>query len=272
MRVYLINLERRKDRLKAMEEQAAGVSLELERVTALDAGTADRDAVNSWFATGGPLGEIPAGDKACLLSHRAAWERFIASGEAHAVFLEDDVRLSKAAGPMLASDAWIPDGVPVVKLEHYGPPAQRVLLADIHALSMARPRQAATALGEDFRMGRMLSRHTGGAAYILSRQAAEILLAEPRFDLPVDHLLFNPNNSRLFARLKPWQLVPAIARQQEFVGEKSDIEKTRAGLRAFGWAYIRRELMRFGYDLKLLPRQIAALLSGAKFVAVKTAD
>jgi len=234
--------------------------LGLERVAALDAGTADPDAVNRWFAKGGPLGEIPAGDKVCLLSHRAAWEKFIASGEAHAAFLEDDVRLSRAAGPMLASDAWVPAAAQVVKLEHYGPLGQRVLLADIRAL------------GNDFQMGRMQSRHTGGAAYILSRKAAEQLLAEQRFDLPVDHLLFNPNNSRLFARLAPWQILPAIARQQEFVGEKSDIEKTRADHRSFGWTYIRRELVRFGYDLKLLPCQITALVRGARFVAVKTAD
>jgi len=260
MRVTLINLERRKDRLSAMEEQAARLDLDLERVAALDAGTADVGAVNRWFAMGGPLGEIPAGDKACLLSHRMAWERFVATGDPYAAFLEDDVRLSKAAGPILTSDAWIPAGVDVVKLEHYGPPGQRVLLADIRAV------------GKDFQMGRMLSRHTGGAAYILSRRAAERLLAEQRFDLPVDHLLFNPNNSKLFAGLKPWQLLPAIARQQEFVGEKSDIEKTRAGLRSFGWTYAKRELVRFGYDLKLVPRQIAALLKGAKFVAMKTAD
>jgi glycosyl transferase family 25 len=264
MRVYLINLERRKDRLAAMQEQAAGLDLSLEHVVALDAGTADRDAVNrwfaQWFAKAGPLGEIPAGDKACLLSHRAGWERFAASHDAHAVFLEDDVRLSKVAGPMLVSDAWIPAGAEVVKLEHYGPPSQRVLLADIHAV------------GEDFQIGRILSRHTGAAAYILSRKAAMMLLAGQRFDLPVDHLLFNPNNSRLFARLSPWQLVPAIARQQEFVGEKSDIEKTREGLRRFGLTYVGRELVRFAYDLKLLPRQIAALLGGAKFVAVKVAD
>lgn len=260
MRSYLVNLERRKDRLGAMQDQAAGLGLGLERVAALDAGTADPASVNRWFATGGPLGEIPAGDKACLLSHRAAWAQFVASGDAHAVFLEDDVRLSRAAAPILASDDWIPAGVSVVKLEHYGPPGQRVLLTDIHAAGLG------------FRLGRMLSRHTGGAAYILSRAAAELLVAEQHFDLPVDHLLFNPNNSRLFARLAPWQLLPAIARQQEFVGEKSDIEKTRTGLRTFGMAYIRRELVRFGYDLKLVPRQIAALLKGAKFVSVKTAD
>jgi glycosyl transferase family 25 len=260
MRIYLINLERRPDRLQAMQVQAAALGLGLERVTALDAANADPASVNRWFAMGGPLGEIPAGDKACLLSHRAAWERFAASGEAHAVFLEDDVRLSQVAGPMLASDSWIAADAEVVKLEHYGPPGQRVLLSDIHAV------------GEDFRIGRMLSRHTGGAAYILSRSAAQMLLAEPCFDLPVDHLLFNPNNSRLFARLAPWQLVPAIARQQEFVGEKSDIEQTRTGLRSFGLAYIRRELVRFGYDLSLVPRQLAALLKGAKFVSVKIAD
>ena len=34
----------------------------------------------------------------------------------------------------------------------------------------------------------------------------------------------------------------------------------------------RRELVRFAYDLRLVPRQIAALLKGATFVAMKTAD
>jgi hypothetical protein len=36
--------------------------------------------------------------------------------------------------------------------------------------------------------------------------------------------------------------------------------------------YAKRELVRFGYDLKLVPRQMAALLGGARFVAMKTAD
>lgn len=272
MRIYLINLARRPDRLAAMTAQAAALGLGLERVEACDAASTPPASLDRWFEASGPLGEIPLGDKACLLSHRAAWELFIASDDAHAVFLEDDVRLSKGAAAMLASDQWIPDGVGVVKLEHYGPPGQRVLLADLRALSMAPPRQAATALGEDFQMGRMLSRHTGAAAYILTREAARMLLAQTRFDLPVDHLLFNPNNSGLFAALAPWQLLPAIARQEQFVGAKSDIENTRMGLRAFNLGYVKRELVRFGYDLKLLPRQVTALLGGAKFTAVRTSD
>jgi glycosyl transferase, family 25 len=255
MRIYLINLARRPDRLAAMTGQAAALGLALERVEAVDAACEER--LDRWFQDGGPLGEIPRGDKACLLSHRAGWELFAAGGEPHAVFLEDDVRLSPSAPALLAGDNWIAADIAVVKLEHYGPPGQRVLLSDIRKV------------GEDFALGRMLSRHTGAAAYILSRGAAEILLAQTRFDLPVDHLLFNPNNSPLFAALAPWQLVPAIARQED---AKSDIEGTRAGLRSFNWTYVKRELIRFGYDLRLLPRQIAALARGAKFTAVRTAD
>jgi glycosyl transferase family 25 len=133
-----------------------------------------------------------------------------------------------------------------------------------------------SATKDGFQTGRMLSRHTGAAAYILSRPAAELLLRQTRFDLPVDHLLFNPNNSALFARLAPLQLLPAIARQEQFVGarsaiDRSDIEGTRKPSRALSATYVKRELVRFGYDLKLLPRQMAALARGAKFIAVRTA-
>ncbi len=256
MRIYLINLARRPDRLAAMTAEARG--LPLTRIAALDAASAEPAGIDHWFAGGGPLGEIPRGDKCCLLSHRSAWETFVATGDAHAVFLEDDVRLSPSAAALLTSDGWIPPSVQVVKLEHYGPPGQRVLLNDL------RP------VGEDFMLGRMLSRHTGAAAYILSRGAAQALLGETRFNLPVDHLLFNPNNSALFASLAPWQLVPAIARQTEFVGEKSDIDGTRAGLRRWSLRYLMRELVRFGYDLRLLPMQFMALRRGAKFIAMRT--
>ena len=271
MRIYLINLGRRPDRLAAMAAQARALGLVLTRVAALDA-AADPTAAEDWFGSGGPLGAIPPGDKACLVSHRMAWEAFVAGGDSHCVFLEDDVRLSAAAGVLLGRDAWVPRDIAVVKLEHYGPPGQRVLLSDLRALSVAPAPQAATAPDEDFRLGRMLSRHTGAAAYILSRAAAQLLLAQPRFNLPVDHLLFNPNVSPLFARLAPWQMLPAIARQEQFVGAPSDIEGTRVKLRQMSWTYVRRELARLGHDVKLIPRQLAALIGGAKFMAVKTAD
>jgi glycosyl transferase family 25 len=257
MRIFLINLARRPDRLAAMTQKADALGLRLDRLDALDA--AQTQLPTSYFDDKGPLGEIPRGDKCCTLSHRMAWEQFIASGEPYAAILEDDVILTPAAQTFLKNADWIPPGTALVKLEHYGPPSQSVLLSDFKILP------------QGFQLARMHSRHTGAAAYILSRAAAQRLLAVTRFALPVDHLLFNPNNSPLFAALAPWQLLPAVARQQDFVGEKSDIEGWRTGLRQFGWTYIKRELIRFGYDLKLLPRQVALLASGkARFTRIGT--
>src|SRR5579871_3551605 len=230
MDLYLINLARRPDRLAVMENQARILGLSLTRLDALDAKSAQPDMVDRWFHPGGPLGEIPRGDKCCSLSHRLAWAKLVASGAPYAAVLEDDAVLKDSARFPLGGNAWIPAGVDLIKLEHYGPPGQSVLLSDFQDV------------GQGFRLARLRSRHTGAAAYILSRRAAEILLAIPRFDLPVDHLLFNPNNSKIFARLQPWQLLPVVARQQDFVGEKSDIENWRVGLRKFDLTYARREL------------------------------
>ena len=257
MDIYLINLARRPDRLAAMASQAEKLGLSLTRRNARDARDESGGTLERWFRPGGPLGEIPRGDKCCTLSHRDAWQALLDSGADYAAVLEDDVVLKDNARFVLGETGWIPQGADLIKLEHYGPPGQIVLLSDF------------VSVGQGFRIARMHSRHTGAAAYILSRRAAELLLAIPQFDLPVDHLLFNPNNSKIFARLRPWQLLPAIARQQDFIGDKSDIEGWRTGLRKFDLTYARRELVRFGYDLKLLPRQIALLATGrARFINV----
>src|SRR5579863_5503832 len=130
MDIYLINLARRPDRLAAMEIQAQQLGVTLTRLEAVDARDAEALAVDRWFQAGGPLGEIPRGDKCCSLSHRAAWERLMASGADYAAVLEDDVVLQKDAAFALGGSGWIPEGVDLIKLEHYGPPGQSVLLSD----------------------------------------------------------------------------------------------------------------------------------------------
>jgi glycosyl transferase family 25 len=259
MRIYCINLARRPDRMAAMTAAAGALGLELSRIEAVDAAAAG-PALEGWFQPRGPLGEIPRGDKACFLSHRLAWQALLESGENHAAVLEDDVRLSGSAGTLLGGADWTPPDAGLIKLEHYGPAHQRILVGEMRSAT------------DGFRLARLMSRHTGAAAYILSRKVAEKLLALERANLPVDHLLFNPNNSPLFEDLRPWQLIPAIARQEGSVGEKSDIETSRTPLRRLTPTYVRRELVRFGYDLKLLPRQVGEVLSGkAKFIAIAAA-
>ena len=80
MDLYLINLARRPDRLASMQAQAERLGLRFTRLEALDARDADPAAIDRWFRGGGPLGEIPRGDKCCSLSHRMAWEKLVASG------------------------------------------------------------------------------------------------------------------------------------------------------------------------------------------------
>ena len=105
MDIYLINLARRPDRRIAMETQARRLGLALTRLDALDARDVEASAIDRWFQAGGPLGEIPRGDKCCSLSHRAAWEKLVSSGADYAAILEDDV-------------AELAKGTPFCKSEH----------------------------------------------------------------------------------------------------------------------------------------------------------
>ena len=248
MQTYLINLARRPDRLRAMTAQLSDLEIPVQIVTAVDArnmpdGVADRN-----FASDGPLGALPKGDKCCTLSHMRAWSMFLSTGDSHGLILEDDVALDPDAAPLLRDAGWIPPSVALLKIEHFGPESQRVLLGDLIATAQGR------------QIGRLQSRHTGAGAYILSREIAGLLLSWPeRWTLPVDHMLFNPNNSPLAERLRPHQLTPAIARQSEAIGGSTDIEEWRQQLRDFSWRYLKRELVRAYYELRLLPSQIASL-------------
>ncbi len=255
MKLYLINLDRRPDRLAAMEGEARKARLSLTRLPALDGESPASEALtNARFAPPFPFGALSRHEKCCALSHRAAWEALVQSGDSHAVILEDDVRFGPGAS-LLATADWIPPGIDLIKLEHFGPDNQRVLLADERPLQHAA---APRGLG----LGRIASRHTGAGAYLLSRRAALRLLAMEHFTLPVDHLLFNPNVSPVFSELVPWQLTPPLARQRDFVGVKSDLEPARRPLRRFSMAYVRREIVRGASEWKLVPRQLLLLLSG----------
>jgi glycosyl transferase family 25 len=118
----------------------------------------------------------------------------------------------------------------------------------------------------DRSLARLLSKHCGAAAYIVSRAGAEEILDHCRrlMLLPIDHLLFNPNNSPLFARLSPWQLFPAVAQQHAVHG--TDIHPLRLQQCPTGLRYVRRELVRAWYETRRLPEQLGSLLRGEAMV------
>jgi len=251
MRTFLVNLARRPDRLAAMTAQLERLGIGFERFDAVDAHSTPREVLDAPFAAGGPLGPLSPGDKGCTLSHLHLWRRIAEGPDAFAAVLEDDILLSDSAPEFLLSSEWIPQGVGLVKPERYGDENQLIVIG--------KPRLSVK--------GRvlvpLLSRHTGTGGYIISRETAARLAGQPgKIALPVDHLMFNPNNSPVFHWLKPWQLLPAILDQREEVGGATDINRTRQATRPRGLALVKRQLRRNYYDLRLVPRQVAQVLFG----------
>ncbi|MDE2184568.1 MAG: glycosyltransferase family 25 protein [Alphaproteobacteria bacterium] len=249
MQIFVINLGRRPDRLMAMSAQLNALGLPFRRIEAVDAQTADDGEVNARFTDNGPIGTLPKGDKCCFLSHIQAWRTFLAGEEPYGVVLEDDIMLDRAAQKLLGSADWIPPGIRLLKVEHYGPQGQHVLLGE------------PLAIGEGRTASRIYSKYTGAGAYIIRRDAAQLLLDHrEKWSVSVDHLLFNANVSPLTDRLEPHQLLPVIARQSADVGGVTDIGPWRATHRKLTPAYIRRELVRAFYDVRLLPQQFGRVL------------
>ena len=95
MKVYLINLDRRPDRLAEMTERLNALGLEFERVSAVDAKTAKFVwQVSWWKAVVYKLGHLPTrGAIACYYSHRYIWGDMIAKDISHALVFEDDAEV-----------------------------------------------------------------------------------------------------------------------------------------------------------------------------------
>jgi glycosyl transferase family 25 len=261
MRTFLVNLARRPDRLEAMTAQLDRLGLAFERFDAVDAKSVDLDMLRGPFAQSGPLGTLSPGDMACTYSHIHIWRMIAAGSDDYAVVLEDDILLSPSAPEFLSSSGWIPKGIGLIKPERYGDANQLIVIG--------KPRL--TVKGRT--LAPLLSRHTGTGGYIIAREtAARLADMKEKIALPVDHLMFNPNNSPAFEWLRPWQLLPAILDQREEVGGTTDIHRTREAAKPKGLALVKRQLRRNYYDLRLVPRQIAQVLSGrAKVVKIPLA-
>lgn len=197
-RIYLINLERSRERLKFMSEQFETLNLSVERLPAVDAHQIDLRPFAHLQLTPGEVG--------CFLSHRAAWEGLVNSGEQYALVLEDDVHLSPELPELIADLSWFPEDATAVKMET----SQAPVILD--------PTEYPAPSGRKLR--RLRTAHMGTGAYIICREGAENLLRESEnFREPVDNFMFSENALKRFTI---YQMVPAAAIQQ-FHMEREDL-------------------------------------------------
>ncbi|MEX0303040.1 MAG: glycosyl transferase, partial [Leisingera sp.] len=103
-----------------------------------------------------------------------------------------------------------------------------------------------THLGRGVR--RMLSRHAGGAAYVISRKAAQHLLDSRPFDITLDNLLFNFDASLPARGIKVYQGQPALAEHGHEAPDEHAIGPPRH--RPKGWPLIRQKLRRGIYEFR----------------------
>jgi len=252
MRIFVINLARRPDRMAAMAAQLDRLGLAYERFDAVDGKTCDPISLNAPFAAQGAMAELTSGDKACTSSHLYLWRQIGSGTDSHAVILEDDVELSSAAPSFLKRTDWIPPGAGLIKIERYGDKDQLTLVGrGTHVL--------------DREVAPLRSRHPGSGGYIISREKAALLAGmTQKIAVPIDQLLFNPIYSPVFRALSPWQMIPAIVEQRVEVGGGTDIKRARPPFRI--------KFTRSLRSLRILPGQIASVLLGrARAVKIRLA-
>jgi glycosyl transferase family 25 len=217
VKVYVINLDRRKDRLEFMLKQAEARSFTFERIAAVDGTAPDLLARAENLRPGFQGMQISSTELACFESHRKAWEAFLETGESYGLIMEDDVVVSPEFADFL-NDSWIPEDADFVRLETF----LRLTNFDLRPVSVTAGR----------RLHRLRSSIWGAGAYVLSRQVAERLLEETTVPSdPVDDVLFD-ERSPFFSRFITYQMIPAPAIQGDKLKTTSQEDWVRSSLKA----------------------------------------
>lgn len=176
MQTWVINLDRAPERWARISARLQALGLPFTRLAAVDARafTPAQAAALDVAAYRRRHGKEPVpGELGCYLSHVEAMRRFLDSGEAMALVLEDDVQPLGSLPAVLEGLAAHADRWDMVKLSavHSGTPVPVLDLAPGHQLAV------------------MLSRCTGSSAYALNRRAAEAYLKGLLpMSLPYDHV------------------------------------------------------------------------------------
>ncbi|SHJ04162.1 glycosyl transferase, family 25 [Aureimonas altamirensis DSM 21988] len=189
--IYAINLNRSPERWQALAAAFSPLPYPLKRVPALDARLQPQAVLDT---RGLSIALPPAGlgystvrgreyllvQEACFASHIVALRCFLSGEHELALILEDDAVPGPRTAPVLEALCGLDTPFDVVRLEAI-------------RLSGSRPAVKMASLGAET-LVRSLKPSSGSAAYVVTRRAAERLIAAAGRDLmPFDDYLANPS-------------------------------------------------------------------------------
>ena len=246
IKCFVINLDRRKDRLEKISSHLHKNNFRFERFSAIDAENENLSELSKNISQYGPMGKISKGDLACFQSHYRLWKHIAENENYPILILEDDSYISKTGFKLLKNIEWIPSDSNIIKCERFGNSRHKVLLSP-----------SLKSIGT-FKLHFLLSKHSGTGGYIITPKGAKFLVEKSiNVNVPVDHFLFNPNNSTIFNELSPIQIFPAICEQND---KTSNIHIYREGFSYKSLSNILREVRRGFYEIRLLPKQLFQLI------------
>jgi glycosyl transferase family 25 len=196
--IFLVNLDRSKDRLQAYEDQMSTLGLVYERVPAVDGNCISKNDADELSRTN--VGGFPweKGAMGCFLSHRKVWKMIIEREEEWTFISEDDIHLSEVKHFFSQRD-WIPNDADLIKAE-----TMRTRVVVSKALDIDIP---------GHRLRRLESTHLGTGGYFIKRKTAKLLYEATRqLSGPIDHVMFD-SSLEVFGKITVYQVDPAICVQ-----------------------------------------------------------
>ncbi len=201
MDIYLINLDKRPDRLAAMQSQLAAQGLDFTRIAAVD-GTGKAEI--------GYPDDLPGMTKpeyACYLSHLLAYRALIESGEPRALVLEDDMILSADFAKWLETPEFYGDQNSITRLE---------IPFDCCRDRPIRLRRRPAAKAKGCTVERVAGPVECTGTYVISRDvAARVVKEHPTPEMAIDVLLLV--NRLGEPKIEVLQLDPPKAIQNRFL-------------------------------------------------------
>ena len=254
MRTFLINLARRPDRLRAMLAQLSNLSPSgPNRSRHRCHQNFRRPCRQALCSQRSPGSHSQRATSAAPSATCAPGRCSCPGGDNRALILEDDVALDPGAYELLHDLSWIQPSVGLVKIEHYGPESQRVLVDELTRRRLWPPDRA-PAFASHRRGGlyprrarrRRSCSHGRSAGRCRSITCCSTRTTR-RWRQPC-----SPISSRRPSR---GRARPSAATPTSTSGARE--------MRGGGWRYVRREIVRAYYELRLLPSQIGEPAAGA---------